>query len=256
MTYHEKSPSSRWQEIQEIWKDYKNFYKLLRGFIVVALLLAMGAYIFVEQLTDFSMNVLTEAIGVLGTVLIVDILARYRAENERKQELIFQMGSDNNLIARSAVMLLKQRGWTKNGSLKNAQLGNTNLSDEDLVYANLEKTSFVWATCVKTNFSSANLRGADFYSANLEKAIFSGADLENSNFRGANLTGAVFSHTRLQNADLRSANMSEAFLMNADITGANLEKSTLPDGTRWTSNTDMRRFTDPTHSDFWYVDRD
>ena len=64
----------------------------------------------------------------------------------------------------------------------------------------------------------------------------------------------------LQEADLRGANLQEANLWGANLQGADLggatfdENTMLPDGTKWTPGTDMGRFTDREHPDFWRSD--
>jgi hypothetical protein len=57
-----------------------------------------------------------------------------------------------------------------------------------------------------------------------------GADLRGTNFKAANLTGAI----------LRNAQFSN--------------KTILPDDKKWTPETDMTRYTNPNHPDFWQPD--
>ena len=66
-----------------------------------------------------------------------------------------------------------------------------------------------------------------------------GAKLYRVNFESTDLV-----ETRLQGADMRNANMKHANLWNA----------ILPDSTRWTAETDMTRYTDPNHPNFWQPD--
>ncbi len=85
------------------------------------------------------------------------------------------------------------------------------------------------------------------------------------------LRGITMSRSNLQNADLRGAdlqnvkmsgrrggvNLSGAGLKGAKLKGAKMElvqfspETSLPDGSNWTPETDMTRFTDPNHPDFW-----
>ena len=56
-------------------------------------------------------------------------------------------------------------------------------------------------------------------------------------------------------ADLASADLFGADLMYANLTGADFAEDTrLPDGTHWTPDTDITRFTDPDHPRFWRSD--
>lgn len=113
-----------------------------------------------------------------------------------------------------------------------AYLCGRNLTGMDLNGANLNRE---W-------LNDANLAGADLSDADLEWAKLEGTDLEGANLRGANLT----------RADLEEAN-----LLNADLTGAIFTtRTTLPDGSRWAEDTDMSRFTDPAHPDFWRSDEE
>ncbi|MEL6406935.1 MAG: pentapeptide repeat-containing protein [Chloroflexota bacterium] len=80
------------------------------------------------------------------------------------------------------------------------------------------------------------LRDGSLRDASLFRANLSSSDLEEADLSGANLGKA-----NLSGADLRKANLAHA----------NLNNATLPDGTIWTPITDMTRFTDPAHPDFW-----
>ena len=52
-------------------------------------------------------------------------------------------------------------------------------------------------------------------------------------------------------ADPGGAVLGQANLSRADITEGDLTDAMLPDGSKWTLETDMVRFTDPAHSGFW-----
>jgi len=72
---------------------------------------------------------------------------------------------------------------------------------------------------------------------------------------GANLQGAMLLSANLQGANLAGANLQRTMLASANLQGARLsERTRLPDGTNWTPGTDMARFTDPDHPDFWRPD--
>jgi uncharacterized protein YjbI with pentapeptide repeats len=115
-----------------------------------------------------------------------------------------------------------------------------------------------------------DLSGANLEGANLRRAWLLLADLEEANLKGANLGGAMLERAYLVKANLGKAilyyaNLGKAILYYANLEGANLESaclegaelsvdSILPDGTKWTPDTDMARFTDPNHPDFWQPD--
>ena len=81
--------------------------------------------------------------------------------------------------------------------------------------------------------------------------------LVGANLSGADLSGANLSKADLSEANLRRAYLNGTYLAAAYLNGANLrhakfnEYTTLPDDTKWSSNTDMARFTDPDHPEFW-----
>ena len=97
----------------------------------------------------------------------------------------------------------------------------------------------------------ANLRDAKMEGTNLTAANLRGADL-----RGAYLVYAILDgRANLSGADLRGANLRGADLEYAILEGSKWDETTiLPDGTPWTSETDLARFTDPKHADFWRSD--
>jgi hypothetical protein len=85
--------------------------------------------------------------------------------------------------------------------------------------------------------------------------IMPGADLGCVNLNDANLRTANLRGTNLQGADLSGANLQGAHLTDAIFD----EDTILPDAeydsgiypSYWTPDTDMARFTDPDHPDFW-----
>jgi uncharacterized protein YjbI with pentapeptide repeats len=141
--------------------------------------------------------------------------------------------------------------------LEEANLQGAGLAFANLQWADLRNANLQWA-----KLWEANLQGTSLAYVNLE-----GADLSHANLQGANLSGA-----NLEGADLSGANLQEARLRHVNLLGAGLddamfgENTTLPDAeecqwdsqvvrlvcdSHWTPDTDMARFTDPEHPDFW-----
>lgn len=83
----------------------------------------------------------------------------------------------------------------------------------------------------------------------------------NEYLQDVTLEGVFMKFSNLRNATLVEVNLRGANLREADLEGADLdntefdEYTVLPDGTNWGSNTDMTRFTDRNHPDFWRSDR-
>jgi len=85
-----------------------------------------------------------------------------------------------------------------------------------------------------------HLQGTNLYEANLREVDLTMVNLQGANLWGANLQGAVLIGANLQGARLGRATFDE--------------NTTLPDDTKWMPDTDMARFTDPDHPDFWRPD--
>ncbi|MEL6526857.1 MAG: pentapeptide repeat-containing protein, partial [Chloroflexota bacterium] len=49
---------------------------------------------------------------------------------------------------------------------------------------------------------------------------------------------------------LKDGSLKDAYLSGANLEGAYLSGAKLPDGTKWTQDTDMGRFTNPSHPEF------
>jgi uncharacterized protein YjbI with pentapeptide repeats len=93
-----------------------------------------------------------------------------------------------------------------------------------------------------------DLSGRDFAHANLRGAYIVNANLMGANFQDANLFGADLKYCKLQKANLQKANLQNV----RNIESARFSPETiLPDGLLWTPDTDMTRYTDPNHPDFW-----
>lgn len=208
---------------------------------------------------DFYANVASEAASIAITVLVIERLNARRTQEERKRALVAQLGSRSNDFALEAARLLQIEGWgfKNDTALQNANLRNANLRDVDLRGANLQKAELGesnlqdadlrFTRLLDANLGHADLQGAELRSTNLQYAALFRANLQDATLNGANLQ-----HAALTKANLQAASLVLASLQNAHLNGAEFnEQTTLPDGTNWTPETDMERFTDPKHPDFW-----
>jgi uncharacterized protein YjbI with pentapeptide repeats len=173
-----------------------------------------------------ALNLGTEMAGAVVTYALLELFIGGRERREaKKADLIAQMGSGVKDVAIAAAEELRRRGWLTDGSLQGANLHEAELPE-------------------------ANLSEADLQRAHLEGANLSEADLRDADLRDADLRGA-----KLIWANLRGANLGEAELEGAYLGEAKCNDNTiLPDGTKWTPDTDMARFTDSDHPDFWQRD--
>jgi uncharacterized protein YjbI with pentapeptide repeats len=64
------------------------------------------------------------------------------------------------------------------------------------------------------------------------------------------LRGRIFYLFDLTDTDLSLSNLEGAFLTDAYLENADLGEAILPDGSKWTPETDMGRFTDGSHPNF------
>lgn len=212
---------TRQEEIQRIWRDYQGLY------VVAGVLIGWLSFPFLEliinDLSQLLIGLVPEAIGIGFTVFFLDRIYQQREIKQLKQRLIGEADSKSNETAKSAVDWMRREGWLTgdDGLLKGADLNGANLK--------------------RASFPQAYLKGADLMGANLEGANLHGVNLEGVNLIDANLEGAYLGGTNLKGAYLIGANLEEA----------QLGFATLPDGTKWTTDTDMSRFTDENHPDFW-----
>lgn len=106
-------------------------------------------------------------------------------------------------------------------------------------------------------FNLTDLVNRNFAGADLWGVCLSGVALIGSNFSGAQLLFADMFFSDVTLSNFEGANLLEADLLG--VTGiesaAFSTTTTLPDGTTWTPETDMTRFTDPEHPDFWQPQR-
>lgn len=94
--------------------------------------------------------------------------------------------------------------------------------------------------------TDGSLRGAYLDRTNLQ-----GGSLRDSDLRGASLRGANLRDIHPYGANFSAADLTGADLLRADLSRTRLEGARLPDGTMWTPNVDLARFTDEAHPDRW-----
>ena len=173
---------------------------------------------------NFIQGISTELFGAVMTTIafgiVLLVFQQYQAVQNRKAELILQLGSPNNIFAVEAYRQVEALGWHDDGTLENTRLWN------------------------------ANLESAILWGSNFEGAILWGANLAGANLWDANLADTNLREVNLQGADLWDANLAGAILEDTDFNTMTI----LPDATHWEPETDMTRYTDPDHPDFWQPD--
>lgn len=160
--------------------------------------------------------------AIVTFILIEQILARNEERKMLNCRVAPRIRSRVNAVAIEAVDQLRREGWLFDGSLRGAYL------------------------------SGANLEGADLQDANLQNTLLIAANLENAHLLNTNLRGAHLGRANLRSANLLGTNLFDANLEDTTLGGATLDTHTmLPDGTYWKPDTDLKRFTDPSHPDAW-----
>ena len=131
----------------------------------------------------------------------------------------------------------------------------------DMSGAGLQGASLQRANLAGAILDSANLAGSDLRGANLRKSILCRASLERADLSGANLGMsdlrlACLEHANLVRVNLNQTNMLGARLAGACIDDVDFAGAILPDGTQYTEETDLERFTDLDHPAFAATLRD
>lgn len=202
---------------------------------------------------DYETNLYTEVFGVFFSVFVsVVIIGGWTYWRERQQlraRLKREAGSRSNDIAIAAVEWLREKRWLvgEKGLLKGTKLVGANLATADLRYANLAKTDLFHANLQHAQLLKADLQESHMLYAKLQQANLCSAELQGAYLWGANLQGAKLWCANLQGAILQGANMEGAELVMEHIADPIFRGATLPDGSLYTENTDMTRFTDPKH---------
>lgn len=241
---------NRTLEIRTIHRRFAEFYKIGGGLLLVLLGIWIGSLLFGD---GYSTNVYTEMLSIFVTILVLDRLNEWRSTQQLKRQLVREVGSRDNSTALNAVDWMRSESWL------------TVFDEHQLLF--------------QQKLSRANLDNAYLYQANLEdvnlyKANLSHADLSKANLQDAFLHRAILNNTSLYDTDFR-----RAVLWNVSLRGAKYidtarfdELTVLPDAMPakgedgrnmmndhghfvfdkyWTSDTDMTRYTHPTHPDFW-----
>lgn len=167
-----------------------------------------------RDIASFLINVSTEIIGIIITVLIIDRIVQNHEVQMKKKLLLSRVSSDNNETAKEALDELRLNGWVEDGSLNGASLFKANLFG-----ANLYDSVMIGSTLSFAVFERAYLR-----SVVLTNSIIYFTSFRNAELRGANLTGVrspdLYKYPHL--ATLDHLTFVNAF---------SLREATMPDGT-------------------------
>jgi uncharacterized protein YjbI with pentapeptide repeats len=125
--------------------------------------------------------------------------------------------------------------YLRDADLSGADLRLVGMTAPGLLGVNLNGADLSLAYLPDAVLTAAKLVDADLRKTILERGHLSWADLTRADLRNAKLVDAKLEGTTLTRAKLKGADLSRVKLS---------EYTTLPDGTKWTPDTDMTCFTD------------
>lgn len=241
--------SSRWQEIIIIWQDNRWLYVIAGLF--VGMLAAPAIQQITNDLNNLIGNLVPEAIGIIFTVLILDRLAENRSRENLKQQLLNELKSPAAGQATAALAWLKRENWLEADTLIGADLHRVNWDSAYVGDLNLERANLNGANLrnISTQFMETDGTRSE-HPINLSNASLRYAHLEEATLVEADLSYAVLEHAHLDNAVLIKANLIGSDLSHAVLTDIKWADAILPDGTQWTPETNISRFTNPVHPEF------
>jgi uncharacterized protein YjbI with pentapeptide repeats len=272
----------KWTEIKKLWaRNYPAWSLIaavLGGF-------ALGWLAHAENIVPAIGQFVLTALACGLALAAYDDFVQRRDEQRLRADLHCQMNGRSNAAAIRAIDALRAKGWLdllKEPLANQLQWAGAALEEVDLSKRDLVRPNLSGATLWNASFSGCHLVGADFTGAqmnmtNLSEANLWYAKLDGANLVSANLIDADIRYASLRDAKLNSAKLHGTMLVCSDLSGANLtnagfynavlvdaslenavlahamfnEKTRLPDESWWTPDTDMKRFTDPAHPQFW-----
>jgi uncharacterized protein YjbI with pentapeptide repeats len=112
-------------------------------------------------------------------------------------------------------------------NMSGADLSNADLMGADMVGTNLSSAEMVNVNLVGGNLSRVDLRNANLSGSNLTGVNLKKAKLKGATLNGVNLTGANLQLADLRDVDLSGANLTGANLVRVQLDGANLTRAIL-----------------------------
>lgn len=211
--------------------------------LLFIILSAVFGWIAIKDEQEFAANLTTEFSGLAITIVAIDQIYRWRAKQERKREIIEQLGSHIHDATGEAVRLARNTGMLTDGSLRGATLVHAdlikaplqgaNLEEAYLGLAHLEGAHLGLAHLEGAHLEGAHMKGAHLAGAHLERAHLEGAELEGADLMGAHLEGAHLLFAELRLAYLAGAHLEGAHVKGADLEGADLTRATYNKLTVW-----------------------
>lgn len=251
-----------------ISSNRRNPYFTIGSMIIIT---EIVSWVLLQPTTNFSNIAILSFFLVLNTLLVLFYMWQVRSErttlHHAANNYINRLKSVSNLEAKQQIvdnMLafdLLAKADLSGTELSSIQLSKANLSHSDLTASKQVGIRLSQANFRKSNLSYANLNYATMDGSNFSKANLYGAVIDKSDLRGCDFTEADLRGASLQDSDLSGANMSGACLRysnlqyanlyGADFKDADLSHCVMPDGSMWSSDTNMSKFIEETNEVNW-----
>lgn len=231
---------ARRKEIREVHMKHRFFYELLGGAVLLLIGILIGAVfldvdILGDDSIDYRMNLVTEGMGIVATVFIINRWYAHRESKKDtrslKQKLVENAGSSVNEIARHAIEQLRHNGWLEGneGLLQGEKevLNHANWNNACLDRANLQNTSLVGAELNSAEMIKTELQNATLSFAKMHSIFSVGAYFQDSTLSNAELTEATLANAQLQRAKLIKAKLEEVYMPSVNLQGADLAEANM-----------------------------
>ena len=166
--------SESW-EIKKRAKMGRRFFKNVKVWnwklLIALILIEILAIILIWTKSELGLNLGSELIGILLTVVIIDQIYLGREEKKLKRKIIRMLVDGSEEAIRNAYEEIKAEGWDRDGSLNNLVFIDRDFSDMEFMNA-----YFVNCTFFGVNFANSDLRGLEFNGGIFPDISFVGAD--------------------------------------------------------------------------------
>jgi uncharacterized protein YjbI with pentapeptide repeats len=142
-----------------------------------------------------------------------------------RKGLLLQFVYESDLISRQSPIIDMRGADLSDAELVKANLYNANLSGIIFRKADLREAILEGSDLTKANLDKANLYRASLRGANLKETSLVLATLEEASVAGTNFDLADLSQSNLKRATFIQSNFSDARLMDVDLSEANLSDS-------------------------------
>lgn len=238
---------------RDIHREYRYFYSIGGGLVLIAIGVWLGALIF---RTGYYTNVYTELLSVIATIVVLDRLNDWRDMRRLRGRLQREASSRDNSTALNAVDWLRAEGWLT------CDDNECLLARKKMARANLENAYLYGANLERVNFYKTNLSKADLSMSNLYRAYLHRANLSNASVYGTDFRGTVLWMCNLRNVKhIDQAQFDEGTVLPDARPLYDAEGNIQYDAyhrvlfdRHWTPETDMTRYTNPAHRDYWSIE--